>query len=205
MNRLSLILVFLFLTLKANAIYVTNLFVFPDGNTNRNVSVSFESIGTPLVLSNGTTIVSYSFNCVATNGVLGPTFLVGGPNYKVIFGPNPSGTWTIGAPLGTNTYGLTTLASNINTLTIGGYVLGVQVAAGTNTTTQTNNGVVTINSSGGGGGSGLPSDGHTIVTNGSGQLSPLPKRHEWAASDSAPLLAEHDLRLGEWQRHQPRH
>ena len=124
MNRLALILVFLFLTLKANAIYVTNLFVFPDGNTNRNVSVSFESIGTPLVLSNGTTIVSYSFNCVATNGVLGSTFLVGGPNYKVTFGPNPSGTWTIGAPLGTNTYALASLAFNVNLIT-NGYLPGI--------------------------------------------------------------------------------
>jgi hypothetical protein len=96
------------------ASYATNWFGEGNGSTN-TITVNFKPTGTPFVLPDGETIVSYVFRVTATNGILASTYLAPGP-WTVTFGGSFD-TWQLNVPYDTNTYALWQLATNVNALT----------------------------------------------------------------------------------------
>jgi hypothetical protein len=96
------------------ASYATNWFGEGNGSTN-TITVNFKPTGTPFVLPNGQTIISYAFSVTATNGILASTYLAPGP-WSATFGGSFD-TWKLNVPYDNNTYALWQLATNVNALT----------------------------------------------------------------------------------------
>ena len=158
MRRFLLILLLL-CTLEVNASWVTNGFAPSVGLKSKDINVNFNPVQTPFLATNGQIIYSVQVGAKATNGILAPTWLVGG-QYITTFGPVPD-TIPILCPIDTNTYSLWQLwqfaVTNVPAIT-NFHVIIVQVTNqdGTIKVTNSTGPIVYIGGAVSGGGSGIP-------------------------------------------------
>jgi hypothetical protein len=157
MRRFILILLIL-CTLEINASWVTNGFAPSVGLKSKDINVNFNPVQTPFLATNGQIIYSVQVGAKATNGILAPTWLVGGA-YTTTFGPVPD-TIPILCPIDTNTYSLWQLwqfaVTNIPSVTnFHGIIVQVTNQDGTIKVTNSTGPIVYIGGvTGGEGGSG---------------------------------------------------